>query len=565
MTTHHTSCPLCESICGLEIEVVDNQITSIRGDKEDPFSKGHLCPKAVALQDIQADPDRLRRPMRRRGSEWEEISWDEAFDVCVSRLSAIQREHGKDAVGFYYGNPTGHDYSATLYGLLLNVVLGTKNVYSANSVDALPRLLTSLWMYGSQALLPVPDLDRTDFMLILGANPVVSNGGIMGAPDCKKRIKAIAKRGRVVVIDPRRTQTAAIATEHHFIRPGTDAVLLLAMLNVLEVKDPTIRRLASRFPPSLAAERTGISEEAIVALAKDFAAAPSAVCYGRMGASTQIYGTLTTWLIDVLNIVTGNFDRPGGMMFATPAFDLPAIAAALGQTGTFGTYHSRVSGYPEFNGELPVAALAEEIQTPGEGQIRALVLHAGNPVLSIPGGSRLDEALDGLDFMVAVDIYLNETTRHADIILPSTFSLEHDNYALLFHALGVRNSTKWSPPVVQPPEDSKASWQILLELATRLLGWKGLPAKWLLGKAGPTAALRIALRLGPHKVRFKDLQNAPHGIDLGPLEPRLPGILRTPDKKSASRLHSWLPTSSVWPAPRTETACSSSDAETSAA
>jgi len=531
MTTHYTSCNLCEAICGLVVEVEANRIVSIRGDKDDPMSRGHICPKGVALQDLHADPERLRLPQRRRGSTWETISWEEALAECVERLGEVRSEHGRDAVGFYYGNPTGADYAATLYALLLLEALGTRNVYSANSTDGLPRMLVSLWMYGNQAVIPIPDLDRTDFLVVIGANPAVSNGSIMTAANCKKRIAAAAERGRVVVIDPRRTETAALATEHHFIRPGTDAFLLLAMLHVLEVEDPTIRRLASRFPPSLAAERTGIDAHVIVKLAKDFAAAPSAVCYGRMGACTQVYGALTTWLIDVLNIVTGNLDRPGGAMFTTPAFDLRSIAATLGQAGTFDRFRSRVSGYPEFNGELPVAALAEEITTPGEGQIRAMVIHAGNPVLSTPGGHRLDEALQSLDFMVAIDFYVNETTRHADLILPPTAGLERDHYGVLAHALAIRNATKWSPPVLDPAPDSRHGWQILLHLATGLMGLKGRPLRWLLGATGPTAALRMALRLGPHHVRFRDLVNAPHGIDLGPLEPRLPGILGTPDKQ----------------------------------
>jgi len=536
MPTRYTSCSLCEAICGLEVDVSRGpdgveRIDAIRGDKADAFSRGHICPKAVALKDIHEDPDRLRRPLRRRGSGWEEIGWGEALDEAAERLGAIRRARGKDAVGFYYGNPTGHDFGALLYGLLFQTVLGTRNLYSANSTDGLPRMLTSLWMYGNQAVIPVPDIDRTDFLLVLGGNPVVSNGSVMTAPDCRRRLKALRARGaRLVVVDPRRTETAALADTHLFIRPGCDAFLLLAMLHVLQVDDPVIRDAAARCPPSLAAARTGIPEADIERLARDFAAAPSAVAYGRMGTCTQRYGALTTWLLDVLNIQTGNLDRPGGAMFSTPAFDLPAIAGALGQTGTFDTFQSRVSGYPEFNGELPVAALAEEITTPGPGQIRALVTHAGNPVLSAPGGQRLDAAFQTLEFMVSVDIYLNETTRHADLILPSTFGLEHDNYSLLFHALGVRNAAKWAPAVLAPAPDSRHSWEILLGLSRRMMGRPGRLVERLLG-VGPAAALRLALRLGPHDLRLRDLQAAPHGVDLGPLEPRLPGILRTPDKR----------------------------------
>ncbi len=430
-------------------------------------------------------------------------------------------------MGIYYGNPTGHAYGSLLYGLVLKLALRTKNAYSANSVDALPRMMASYLLYGSQAVIPVPDLDRTELFLVLGANPVVSNGSVMTAPDCKRRLKDLrARGGRLVVVDPRRSETAALADTHHFIRPGSDAYLLLAMLRVIAPEDAELRALVEPFTLELAERQTGIAAAEIEGLARDFAASPSAVAYGRMGTCTQQFGSLNAWLIDVLNIVTGNFDRPGGAMFTTPAVNLGSIAAKLGQTGTFDTFRSRVGQRPEFNGELPAGVMAEEIATPGPGQIRGLITHAGNPVLSVPGGRKLDEALGQLDFMVSIDIYINETTRHADLILPTPVGLEHDHFALLFHALAVRNTVKYSHPVVTPPPGVRDDWEILLDLAAGVLGWKGRLLKPLLG-LGPQRVLRLLLR----RVSWKALSTAEHGIDLGPLEPRLKAVLRTKDKR----------------------------------
>jgi anaerobic selenocysteine-containing dehydrogenase len=541
-------CPLCEAICGIAVEHDGRRILSIRGDPDDPFSRGHVCPKAVALRDVHEDPDRVRRPLRRRGDTWEEIGWDEALDEVGRRIAEVQRAHGRDAVALYYGNPTGHSYAAMLTLLTFAQMLGTRNLYSSNSVDALPRMLTSALLYGNLAVIPVPDLDRTDFLLVLGANPVVSNGSIMTAPDVAGRLKALrARGGRLVVVDPRRTETAALADAHHFIRPGTDALLLAAMLHTLFAEGRVrpgrlesmleglheIRERLAPFAPARVSAAVGIAAEDVAKLARDFAAAPSAVCYGRMGTCVQEFGALATWLVDVLNAVTGNLDRPGGAMFTTPAVDLPAVARLFGQTGRFGRWRSRVSGLPEFNQELPVAAFAEEMETPGPGQIRALVTHAGNPVLSLPNGRRLDRALAGLDFMVAVDIYVNETTRHADVILPPTTDLEHDQYPLLFHGVAIRNTAHYAPALLAKPAGALDDWEILLELIARIGSHRGglrRPLAHLqrgIGRLlGPRGLLGLLLRLGPHRLSLRRLEASPHGIDLGPLEPRLARVLR---------------------------------------
>jgi anaerobic selenocysteine-containing dehydrogenase len=559
--THFRTCNLCEAMCGIAIEVAGERILSIRGDHDDPFSRGHICPKAVALQDVHDDPDRLRRPLRRRGSDWVEVGWDEAFAETAERLAAVQATHGRQAVAVYQGNPTVHNHGSILFGQLFLRSLGTRNLYSATSVDQLPQMLASLLMFGHQLLLPVPDLDRTRFLLILGANPLVSNGSLMTAPGVERRLKALRERGgRIVVVDPRRTETAAMADAHVAIRPGTDALLLLAMLQTILVEGrerpgrlaaftdgiAEIGRLARDFAPEAVAGATGIAPDASRALARAFSGTQPAVAYGRVGISTQEFGGLASWLVNVLNVVTGNLDAPGGAMFTRPAVDLVSLAARLGQRGHFAKGRSRVRGLPEFGGEYPAAALAEEIDTPGRDQVRALVTSAGNPVLSTPNGGRLEKGLAQLEFMVAIDIYLNETTRHAHLILPPTSALEHDHYDLVFHVLAVRNTVKYSPALFAPQGDTRHDWQIFLELARRLDIAKGRnsPGRRLLrsalGAMGTRGVLDLLLRTGPHGSGFRPwgrglglrrLEDAPHGIDLGPLEPCLPERLATPGRR----------------------------------
>ncbi len=559
MTTHTRTCTLCEAMCGLVLEIEADGVTTIRGDQDDPLSRGHVCPKAVGLKDLHEDPDRLRRPLRREGSAWREISWDEALAETAARLRAVQDAHGRDAVAIYQGNPTVHNYGSMLFAPPFARALRSKNTYSATSVDQLPHMLAAHLMFGHQLMLPVPDLDRTRFLLVLGANPVVSNGSLMTAPDVRRRLEAIRGRGgRVVVVDPRRTETAAIADAHHFVRPGGDAYLLLGMLHTLFAEGRValgpcegltdglgdVRRVVERFPPERVAARTGMGAETIRALARDFASAGPAVAYGRVGTSTQEFGALACWLVTVLNVVTGNLDREGGAMFTRPAVDV------LKQTGRghFGRWKSRVRGLPEFGGELPVAAMAEEMDTPGEGQIRALVTSAGNPVLSTPNGARLERALAGLDFMVSVDLYLNETTRFAHVLLPPTGPLEHDHYDLAFHALAIRNTARYSEAIFEPAEGARHDWQIWNELTWRMARGSRVDRvrarvrAAALARLGPSGLLEAGLRVGPHGARaypprlglgVRDLRGAPHGIDLGPLEPCLPGRLFTRDRRLA--------------------------------
>ena len=543
---HYRACHLCEAICGLVIETSGDDIVSIKGDPDDPLSRGHICPKAVALRDIHEDPDRLRRPVKKQVDadgrvSWQEIGWEEALDTTARRLVEIRERDGVHAVGVYLGNPSVHNYGMLTHQGALFRHFRTNNRYSATSVDQLPHHLAAYWLFGHKSLFPIPDIDRCDYFLMLGANPIASNGSIWTVPDVKKRIKALTARGgKLVVIDPRHTETAELASEHHFITPGSDALFLLAVLNTLLAEDlarprhlaafvtglEEVARDIRQFTPEFAAGHTGISAADIRRIARELAVAEAAVCYGRMGVSVQAYGALNQWLIQLINIATGNLDRPGGSLFTLPAVDQVRNTGP----GGFGRHRSRVRELPEFDRELPVAALAEEITTPGEGQLRALFTGAGNPVLSTPNGRQLDEALAQLEFMVSLDPYINETTRHADIILPPTSPLEHDHYDIAFHINAVRNTARYNEPVFEPPAGALHDWQIFTELGNRvaaLLGQAPQPA------SPPHAMIDMGLQHGPYQeqgLSLAMLRDNPSGVDLGPLQPQLPQRLFTHDK-----------------------------------
>ncbi|WP_373553614.1 molybdopterin-dependent oxidoreductase [Haliscomenobacter sp.] len=535
---HYRNCNLCEAMCGLEIKLEHGQITSIAGDKNDPFSRGHICPKAVALKDIYEDPNRLKTPMKRTPQGWQAISWTEAMDAVVEGIQSIQQKFGNNAVALYQGNPSIHNLGTTMNSPAFAKALRSKNLYSATSTDQLPHHYASWQLFGHPLLIPIPDIDHTQFMLIIGGNPIASNGSMMTVPDVAHRLKAIQKRGgKVVVIDPRYTETAEIADQHHFIKPNADVLLLLAMIQVLfaeqrvnlkQLADFTdgvadIQQACAPYTPERVANATGIPAEAIRQLARDFAAAESAVCYGRVGVSTQVYGGLCQWLINVLNILTGNLDRVGGTLFTKPAVDFIARGK---YEQRFARWHSRVRGLPEALGELPVAALAEEMLTPGEGQIRALITSCGNPVLSTPNGTQLEKALSGLDFMVSIDIYINETSRYAHIILPPATGLEVPHYDLTFHVLAVRNTAKYSPALFEKSTDARHDYEIYQELAHRLSG-NSEPFQ----AEPPEEKLNLGLMFGPYGLSLDQLIANPHGIDLGPLEPSLPQRLFIPGKR----------------------------------
>ncbi|MER5570781.1 molybdopterin-dependent oxidoreductase [Streptomyces goshikiensis] len=570
MRTAHRTCPICDAVCGLRIELDDDEkVLSVRGDANDPLSKGYICPKGASLGRIDEDPDRLRVPMIRTGDQWREASWDEAFEAVEQGLTGVIDRHGRQAVAAYFGNPTFHTMGGIFYRGPLSQSLGTTNLYSAGTIDQLPKHVAVGLMFGSGTAISVPDLDRTEYLLILGANPAESHGSLCAAPDFPGRLKALrARGGKIVVVDPRRTRTADLADEHLFVRPGTDSLLLFALVHTLLAENlvtlrveteglDELRHHAEPFTPQAVAPVCGVPAGDIVRLARELAAAPAAAVYTRMGTSTADFGTLTQWLVDVLNTLTGNLDRPGGVMFPKPAtLEMPWGPRPF----TSGRWHSRVKNYPEAMGELPVATLADEIETPGEGQVRALVSIAGNLALSAPNGPRLARALGDLDFMVCVDPYLNETTRYADVILPPPRMMQMPHYDLLLLTVTVRNYTRFSPPVLplEPGQLSEAEIMARLSLIAAGAGAHADPAQLdeavigqllgigtqipgspfhgmevaearalLDGDSGPELMLDVMLRLGPYGLSLEELRRHPNGMDLGPLEPRLGEVIDT--------------------------------------
>ncbi len=576
LRTAYRTCPLCEATCGLELTLEGRSLVKVRGDSEDVFSHGYLCPKGLALVDLERDPDVVRQPLVRDGGAHREATWEEAFALIDARLRPMVAEHGPDSVAIYLGNPNVHNLAGMLYNPVLVRALGTANLYTATSVDQMPKQVSSAYMFGSGLSIPIPDVD--------------SNGSLFTAPDLPGRFRALrARGGKLVVVDPRRTETARHADEHHAIVPGTDAHLLFAIVQTLFGEGLTrpgrleehatgidvVRRLAETFTPEAVAPVTGIAAEDIRRMARELAAADRAVVYGRVGTCQQEFGTLASWLVDVINVLTGNLDRPGGAMFTKPATggSNTAGTSGKGKGARFGRQHTRVRHLPEHFSEFPVAALAEEILEPGDGRIRAFISVAGNPVVSTPDARRLDRALEGLDFVVAVDIYVNETTRHADVILPGESTLTRGHYDLAFSALSCRNVANYSPPAIEPEEGSVREWEVMLRLAGIVTGQgpeadlealDGFVARQVLdrgvnnplspahgvdvetawaavaGRRGPERLLDILLRTGPYGegfgrepegLSFEKLLEHPHGLDLGPLQERIPEVLRTPSGK----------------------------------
>ena len=548
--THHRVCHLCEAMCGLVIQTEGDKVTDVRGDKDDPLSRGHVCPKAVALQDIHEDTDRLRKPMKRirtAPGEYQhvEIEWSEALDLAADALASTIEKQGIDAIGAYFGNPAVHNYGMLTHQRNLFRHIRTRNRFSATSVDQLPHHLVSLWCFGHMLLHPIPDVDRTHYFLMLGANPLASNGSIWTVPDVRQRLKDLKSRGgKLVVVDPRRTETAELASEHLFIQPGSDAAFLLAMIHVLFRDDlvapgplgdftdglDEVAAAVSELSPDWAAPLTGIEAYDIVRIAHELAEAEAGICYGRMGVSTQAYGALCQWAIQVINVATGHLDKPGGSLFTRPAMDQVVNT----NPGGFGRFASRGRGLPEFNYELPAATMVDEIRTEGEGQIRLMFTGAGNPVLSTPNGRALDEALEEVDFMISVDPALNETTRHADVILPPTSPLEHDHYDIAFHNLAIRNTARYSPAVFDKPEGAMHDWEIFSELGARVAARLNLEP---MPTYPPDRMVDAALKSGPYgehtdwQLSIDKLKAHPSGIDLGPLEPSCPERLQTPNQR----------------------------------
>ncbi len=582
MMTVHRVCPFCEATCGLELEVENGRVTKVRGDKRDPFSRGFVCPKAVGVKELHHDPDRLRRPVKRTAVGWEEISWQEALDLVGEKLLAVRKSHGNDGIGLYSGNPVVHDLGAVTYRPVLLQALATKSLFNSSAIDTLPKIVSTGLMFGRHfpMAVPVPDIDRTSHLLVIGANPMISHGSLMTMPDAPARLRGVMERGgKLVVIDPRRTETAKIASEHHFIRPGGDASFLLALVHVLFEEDlvtlgaaeslveslDVVRTLAKAFAPEAVASHCGIAAPEIRRIAREFAAAESAACYGRLGTCVQEFGTLASWGIDLVNVLTGNLDRAGGVMFTNPAAPVGAVLPK----GTFhmGRWRSRVSGQPEVDGLIPSSTMAEEILTPGAGQVRAMILLMTNPLRSAANSAELERAFASLDFLVAIDFYINETTRHAHVILPAPAAAEQAGYEIGLYNLSVRNVAKWSQPIAELPEGAPETWQIFSEIGARMLGishlprqavddivfsryaegavstttdWPGLTVDEICAKVeggiGPARMIDMLLRVGPYGDGFArrpegltlaKLKAAEHGLDLGPLQPRLRDVLNT--------------------------------------
>ena len=566
-TTYRT-CPLCEATCGLEVTHDAGRVVRIRGDRDDVFSHGFICPKGSTLKQLQEDPDRLRTPLVKRGGEHVPVGWDEAFAEIEARLLPIIAEHGGNAVATYIGNPTAHNIGAQLYLAPLLRAVGTTNRYSASTVDQMPKQISAGLMFGTGISIPVPDVDRTDYFLVLGANPYASNGSLMTAPDIPGRMEAIqARGGKIVVVDPRRSKSAEMADEHLFIRPSTDSFFLFGIVSALFDEDlvdlgavgdwvnglDVVRALAIELTPELVAPVCGIPDETIRRIARELAAAPTAAVYGRIGTCTQEFGTIASWLVDVVNVLTGNLDRPGGAMFTTPVAGGPTTTGTPGRgRGTsLGKFRSRVSNLPGALGELPVVALAEEILTPGDGQVRAVITIGGNPILSTPNAAQLDTAFSTLDFMVSVDIYLNETTRHADVILPVPGPLQRPHFDAALYRLAIRNVANWSEPTFPIDDGALEEWEILCKLALIVKGAgadadpsdiddvlaatmarnldDGDAEEALSTRRGPARLVDLMLRTGPYDGLSLDvLLGSPHGVDMGALVPRVPEVLRTP-------------------------------------
>jgi anaerobic selenocysteine-containing dehydrogenase len=547
--TKYRTCHLCEAMCGVEIILKKNKIKKISGDKKDPFSKGHICPKAIGLKDIHEDPNRLKKPLKKVGKNWIEISWDQAINEVSEKLHQIQEQHGKNAIAIYSGNPSVHNLGTILGAPLFYKTIKSKNVFSATSADQLAHHLAAATMFGHSNLLPVPDLHRTHHWLILGGNPMVSNGSMMTAPNARKLIKDIKRKGKVVVIDPRFSETAKKASEHHFIKPASDIWLLLAMIkiildeklitlnhleNYVSTKELSVlKALLQNLDLDYVAAKTGIKNETISLITKDFINAKSASIYGRLGLSTVEYGSLSIWAINILNILSGNFDTPGGIMFPKPAI---RVVNTKKPVLKFNRWQSTVRKLPEFNGELPVSTLAEEIFNKKESKINALITVCGNPVLSTPNGKQLEKAIDSLDFMVSVDIYLNETTKNADYILPPATALEVSHYDYIFNNLAIRNTTKYSEPIIAKSKDALYDFDIFKRLTISLLK-KHKKTDQTLQQIGMFKNLTLnylldsGLKKGGYNLDLEKLKQHPNGIDLGSLKPRIEDVLLFENKK----------------------------------
>jgi len=559
--TKTTFCRICEAHCGLVATVDEGVVTRLRPDKEHPLSRGYACPKGIAMTDVQNDQDRVTHPLRRRadGAGFERVSWDEALADIGARLRAVLDRHGPASVGWYMGNPGAFSYSHPLWSKGFLDAIGSPHYYTASSQDVSNRFAASALLYGSPLVVPIPDLQRTDFLLMVGANPLVSHGSVLTAPRVREQLNAIVERGgRVVVVDPRRSETAR-AYEHVAVRPDGDAWLLLSLLHVIfaegladeaaiagqAVGAGALRAAASRHPPEATEARTGVPAPTVRALARDLASAPSAAVYGRTGACLGRFGTLVAHLLDALALVTGNLDAPGGNVFGRPAVALDDVGEAVG-LDTYGKWRSRFGAFPDVIGALPATLVPREITTPGERQIRAFFVSAGNPVLSVPDGDALEAALGELDLCVSLDFYVNETNRHADYVLPATTWLEREDLPLAFLGFYTTPFVQYSDPVVAPRGEARDEWEIIEAIARRIgvnpqvdrrvrrLGLRLTPRRLLdlLVRTGPEGDW-FGLRRGG--LSLAKLRRHPHGIVTAPYIAT--GVLRDKLRHPDRRVH----------------------------
>lgn len=548
-----TFCRICEPLCGMVATVEDGRLTTLRPDREHPLSSGFACPKGIAFTEVVNDPDRVTKPLRRGPDGFEEVGWDEALTDIATRLSAVLREHGSGAVGWYMGNPAAFSYSHLVGVIAFIKGIGRHSHYfTASSQDTSSRLLASQFLYGSPLSVPIPDLNRTDLLVMMGANPLVSHGSFLTAPRIKDRLRDITGRGgRVVVIDPRRTETAA---EYDWlgIVPDTDAYLLLSLLQVLFAENiadrPSIesqahgldwlRAQAARFTPEVTAATTGIRPDDVRALARTLAETPRAAVYGRFGTCVGRNGTLTTYLIDAVNLVAGNLDTAGGSVFNP--LRIPGQRWAMLLMGAmlrraYRRKRTRIGGFGSVIGAEPAALMAKEIAVPGPRQIRALFVSAGNPVLSVPNGDELEAATEKLDLMVGLDFYLTETAAHCDYLLPVTTMYERDDFALTFQQFQATPFRQATEAVVAPPGEARSEWAIIDDLMHRMSARTPVFAvlgliRRLLRSIGrqldprPIADLIIRISEGGDRfglrrtgLTFRRLTgDHPHGVVLGP-------------------------------------------------
>jgi anaerobic selenocysteine-containing dehydrogenase len=555
MAKKYTHCDICLAACGMEVEVEDNRIVDLRGDKDHPLTRGFLCPKGMVSHEMVEDPLRLRHPYERVGPEWKPISWAEAYGKISRRLRTLIEKHGPHSIALYYGG--GNATSSVNYMLADGFLraLGSDRLYNVLTLEFTNRYLVMEKMYGKPFFVTQPDMDRTDCLLIFGSNPMVSldHPGIVGSlKDLKKR------GGKLFVVDPRKTETARMADVHVDILPGTDLFMLLAMhahifRKGLENREFLERHCAGRehfqqlpqVNPEDAARLCGVSAGAITRIAETFATAGSACAVCKLGVNVSRNCTLTYWLVEALNAVTGNVDRPGGLLFNPGILDLNLLSKI---SAGWKRRKSRIGGYPYLTNSYPASELSREILMDSSDRIRGLIVDAGDPSLLFPNASRFEEAAEKLDLLVSIDTYMNETAQKADFVLPAANFFEKDDLYILFPDHFPYPFAQWKHKVVNPPDGVKPEWEIFRDLSRHMgvpilnqwpMEWMFRGGEFLGTMTGtptrfafdPKNYYRLLLG-GLGKVKFGRLMKNPHGVKVADI--RFGAALKrmaTPSKK----------------------------------